>query len=101
LLSQLYAPCQNFSLCPLGNVGRKNIIFGSGNPDAKILLIREGPGKNEDEQEVPVLPAYHPAYILRVLKKLSLFSQNLQAAFSLVLAEDSLDKNHLNKTVSL
>jgi len=32
---------------------RKNIVFGEGNPDAKIMFIGEGPGKDEDIQGRP------------------------------------------------
>lgn len=53
LLNNLYAPYKNCTLCPLGNMGRKNIVFGRGNPDAKLLLIGEGPGKEEDLQGAP------------------------------------------------
>ena len=30
--------------------GRKNIVFGQGNPKAELMLIGEGPGADEDEQ---------------------------------------------------
>ena len=33
--------------------GRKNIVFGVGNPRADILFIGEGPGADEDEQGEP------------------------------------------------
>ena len=33
--------------------GRQNIVFGSGNPDARILFVGEGPGKDEDESGEP------------------------------------------------
>jgi uracil-DNA glycosylase len=33
--------------------GRTNIVFGSGNPDAKIMFIGEAPGKDEDLQGMP------------------------------------------------
>jgi len=33
--------------------GRENIVFGSGNPDARILFVGEGPGKDEDESGEP------------------------------------------------
>jgi DNA polymerase len=33
--------------------GRTNIVFGSGNPDADILFVGEGPGENEDLQGLP------------------------------------------------
>ena len=38
--------------CPLGN-SRKNAVPGTGPADARVVLIAEGPGKNEDEQGVP------------------------------------------------
>ena len=33
--------------------GRKNIVFGVGNPRAEIMFIGEGPGADEDEQGEP------------------------------------------------
>lgn len=30
-----------------------NIVFSDGNPDAKIMLIGEGPGANEDQEGLP------------------------------------------------
>lgn len=33
--------------------GRKNIVFGEGNPYAKLIFIGEGPGKDEDIQGRP------------------------------------------------
>jgi uracil-DNA glycosylase len=33
--------------------GRKNIVFGSGNPKAELLFVGEGPGADEDEQGLP------------------------------------------------
>ena len=33
--------------------GRKTIVFGSGNPNAKLVFIGEGPGGDEDEQGLP------------------------------------------------
>ena len=31
----------------------KNIVFADGNPEAKIMLIGEGPGANEDKEGIP------------------------------------------------
>jgi DNA polymerase len=39
-------------LCKLSS-GRKNIVFGAGNPDARIMFIGEAPGKDEDLQGLP------------------------------------------------
>ncbi len=33
--------------------GRKKVVFGSGNPDAELMLIGEGPGAEEDRQGLP------------------------------------------------
>ena len=47
--------CQNMAdchLCPLGKT-RKNLVFGDGNPDAKIVFVGEAPGADEDEQGLP------------------------------------------------
>jgi uracil-DNA glycosylase family 4 len=33
--------------------GRKNIVFGSGNPQADLVFVGEGPGADEDEQGLP------------------------------------------------
>jgi uracil-DNA glycosylase family 4 len=38
--------------CPLGET-RKHFVFGSGNPQAKVLFIGEAPGADEDEQGLP------------------------------------------------
>lgn len=35
------------------HMGRKTIVFGSGNPNAKLVFIGEGPGADEDEQGLP------------------------------------------------
>src|SRR5205814_1747932 len=33
--------------------GRNKIVFGSGNPSAKLVFVGEGPGADEDEQGIP------------------------------------------------
>lgn len=40
------------NLCSLGNT-RKNIVFGVGNPYAKLVFVGEAPGADEDEQGLP------------------------------------------------
>lgn len=42
--------------CPLAD-GRTNVVFGSGSPDAKVLIVGEAPGKNEDLQGLPFVGA--------------------------------------------
>ena len=53
LLDQLYAPYKKCLQCPLGSLGRTNVVFGDGNPDANIMFIGEGPGQDEDTQGKP------------------------------------------------
>ncbi len=53
LLNELYAPYTNCKLCPLGSLGRTHVVFGRGNPDASLLIIGEGPGRDEDLQGLP------------------------------------------------
>ncbi|ABO51569.1 phage SPO1 DNA polymerase-related protein [Desulforamulus reducens MI-1] len=51
-LEQLAKDMQNCTRCGLSE-GRNKLVFGVGNPKAKLMLIGEGPGKDEDEQGVP------------------------------------------------
>lgn len=48
--AQEVAACCN--LCPLGN-GRTNVVFADGNAYAKLMIIGEGPGQQEDTSGIP------------------------------------------------
>jgi uracil-DNA glycosylase family 4 len=39
--------------CKLHALGRKQIVFGVGNPDADLMFVGEAPGRDEDEQGEP------------------------------------------------
>jgi uracil-DNA glycosylase family 4 len=39
--------------CKLHEQGRKQIVFGVGNPSAELMFVGEGPGADEDEQGEP------------------------------------------------
>jgi DNA polymerase len=39
--------------CPLAYGGRRKIVFGNGDPNARLMFVGEGPGADEDEQGVP------------------------------------------------
>lgn len=45
--------CTRCDLCET----RTNVVFGDGNPHARILVVGEAPGKNEDLQGVPFVGA--------------------------------------------
>ena len=42
--------------CPLAD-GRTNVVFGEGDPEARVLIVGEAPGKNEDLQGEPFVGA--------------------------------------------
>jgi uracil-DNA glycosylase len=39
--------------CKLCNLGRKQIVFGVGNPNADLMFVGEAPGRDEDIQGIP------------------------------------------------
>jgi len=39
--------------CKLHQQGRKQIVFGVGNPQAELMFVGEGPGADEDQQGEP------------------------------------------------
>ncbi len=53
LLDKLFEPYKACQLCPLSDLGRAQVVFGSGNPNATLMLIGEAPGKQEDMQGMP------------------------------------------------
>ena len=53
---ELKENCLNCRKCSLCEV-RSNVVFGVGNPCAKVMFIGEGPGRNEDLQGEPFLAA--------------------------------------------
>lgn len=48
----LKANCLNCNKCGLCGT-RHNVVFGVGNPNAKVMFVGEGPGENEDLQGEP------------------------------------------------
>tara|TARA_Y100000590_G_C15545230_1_gene948634 strand:- start:519 stop:1106 length:588 start_codon:yes stop_codon:yes gene_type:complete len=48
-LNKLISDCQK---CSLGKT-RKNLVFGSGDPKARIVFVGEAPGKQEDMKGLP------------------------------------------------
>lgn len=50
ILDDIGPHCQR---CKLAKLGRKQIVFGTGNPNAELMFIGEGPGADEDQQGLP------------------------------------------------
>lgn len=51
-LAELEIESRDCTLCDLSR-GRQKVVFGSGDPDADLMFIGEGPGAEEDRQGVP------------------------------------------------
>lgn len=54
-LGALRAKYNACTACPLGTQGRKQVVFGAGNPGTRIMFVGEGPGRDEDAQGVPFI----------------------------------------------
>ena len=50
ILDDIGPDCQR---CKLAKQGRKQIVFGTGDPHAELMFVGEGPGADEDEQGLP------------------------------------------------
>jgi uracil-DNA glycosylase len=48
-LQEFIGDCKRCKLAP----GRKNLVFGVGNPQAELMFVGEGPGAEEDERGEP------------------------------------------------
>lgn len=51
-LNELYSKINTCTKCVL-HKNRTNFVFGSGNPNADVMVIGEGPGAEEDKQGLP------------------------------------------------
>lgn len=51
-LNELYDLIHTCEKCSLGKT-RTNFVFGSGNPNADVMLIGEAPGEQEDKEGLP------------------------------------------------
>jgi uracil-DNA glycosylase family 4 len=55
-LDALAAAVEGCTRCRLAQ-GRQKVVFGSGNPEADLMFIGEGPGAEEDRQGLPFVGA--------------------------------------------
>ncbi len=51
-LEELFSKINHCTKCELYK-NRNNFVFGSGNPNAEVIVIGEGPGAEEDKQGLP------------------------------------------------
>jgi DNA polymerase len=55
-LKQFYEEIKDCTKCPLSR-SRTQIVFGEGNPNARIMFVGEAPGYHEDQQGKPFVGA--------------------------------------------
>ncbi len=56
-LEQIRADLGDCTRCKLHQMGRRQIVFGVGNPDAALMFVGEGPGGDEDRIGEPFVGA--------------------------------------------
>ncbi len=54
-LSTLRVHIGDCTRCKLHTLGRTQVVFGSGNPNADLMFVGEAPGADEDEQGMPFI----------------------------------------------
>jgi uracil-DNA glycosylase family 4 len=52
-LESIRAEIGDCTRCPLAYAGRKTIVFGDGDPNARLMFVGEGPGADEDASGLP------------------------------------------------
>ncbi len=52
-LTAIRADIGDCTRCKLHRLGRRQIVFGVGNPEADLMFVGEAPGRDEDEQGIP------------------------------------------------
>jgi DNA polymerase len=77
-LEQFYLEIKDCRQCPLGAT-RTNLVFGAGNPNAKVMFIGEAPGEDEDKQGVPFVGRAGKLFD-KMLKTISLSREDIYIA---------------------
>ena len=73
-LKNIKNECENCYKCELGKT-RKNIVFSDGNANAKILLIGEAPGADEDATGLPFV-GRAGKYLTSLIEQVGLSREN-------------------------
>ena len=56
-LQELAASLHDCQRCPLAKLGRRQVVFGVGNPQASVMFVGEAPGFHEDQKGEPFVGA--------------------------------------------
>ena len=75
MMEEIEKEVKNCKKCDLYKE-RKNVVFGDGNLDTKIIFIGEAPGKNEDETGIPFC-GKAGKILDRLLKSISVKRENV------------------------
>jgi len=75
-LNELYNLHQQCLNCPLKRTDIHSFVFGQGNINARLMIIGEAPGKNEDEQGLPFI-GRSGQLLTQVLNDLSIHRSNI------------------------
>ncbi len=78
LLDKLKKKIGDCKRCDLAKE-RKNIVFGEGNPDARLMFIGEAPGKEEDIQGSPFV-GDAGALLTRLIRKMGMRREDVYIA---------------------
>lgn len=77
-LQRRYKDCMS---CALGS-RRTNLVFGSGDPDARLMFVGEAPGQDEDEQGLPFVGAAGQL-LTKIIEAMKLTRQSVYIANTL------------------
>ena len=78
-LKELENICKKCSLCDLSKT-RTNVVFGEGNPNAKIMFIGEGPGAQEDISGRPFVGRSGQLLTKHILNTLNMTREDIYIA---------------------
>ncbi|HMZ54361.1 MAG TPA: uracil-DNA glycosylase [Nitrospira sp.] len=56
-LKELAESLHDCQRCPLAKLGRRQVVFGVGNPQASVMFVGEAPGYHEDQKGEPFVGA--------------------------------------------
>ena len=78
-LSELAKEASGCTRCRLA-AGRTNVVFATGNPEADLMFVGEGPGEQEDRQGLPFVGRSGQLLDRLVLEEMGLTRENCYIA---------------------
>lgn len=78
LLAALWNDYRDCTRCPL-SAARTQVVFGAGNPDARLMFVGEAPGSEEDKQGQPFVGAAG-LLLTKIIEAMSLTREDVYIA---------------------